>query len=160
MKEIALTQGKIAIVDDEDFEILNKYNWHAHKNKSGLFYAIRRAKINEKWTHIKMHREIMNAAWYQLVDHKDGNTLNNMRLNLRIATKSQNAANRTTHIRTSSKFKGVSWHKYRERWQAYITQSYKTYYLGLYNNEEEAARVYDLKAKELFGEYAKLNFND
>lgn len=157
MKKIILTQGQAALVDDEDYERLNQYSWHAHKNKSGAFYAIRKLKINGRWIHIKMHREIMNASKDQLVDHIYGNTLDNRRLKLRIATKSQNAANRITHIKTTSKYKGVSWHKNRKKWQAYITKDYKTCYLGLHESEEKAATIYNEKAMELFGEFARLN---
>lgn len=158
MKYIQLTQEQVAIVDDDVYEQIKKYSWHAHKNRSGRFYAIRRIKKNGVWSHMKMHREVMNAKEGEIIDHINCDSLDNRKSNLRVVSRSQNTWNQITHIKTSSKFKGVSWHKDRRKWQAYVTKDYKTYYLGLHEMEEDAARAYDKKAKELFGEFARLNF--
>jgi hypothetical protein len=153
MKQIALTQGKVAMVDDEDYERLSKYNYFAHKRFNN-WYALRH---DENHATRRMHHDVLNLPSNALVDHKDGDGLNNQKENLRDATKSQNAAN--SRIRGgSSKYKGVSWKEPSKKWQAKICIDYKQIYLGLHESEIAAALAYDAAAIKHFGEYARLNF--
>lgn len=151
MKTIPLTQGKFAIVDDEDYEWLMQWKWYAHKNGNNNYMAARR----KKYKAILMHRTIMDAPSDKQVDHFDHNKLNNQRTNLRLCTNSQNCQNRISQ-RGSSQYKGVRWNK--NRWMARIGINGKLIYLGLFINEVKAAKAYDKAAKESFGEFAYLNF--
>lgn len=167
MREITLTQGKIALVDDEDYDELIKYSWCAHKNKYG-WYAVRGIRVDCKNYLIRMHRQILRADRNVKVDHRDGNRLNNQKTNLRLATSSQNQQNRIIkRSGCSSKFKGVCWQKNRRKWIAYISDGEKRIngwsklrHLGYFVNEEDAARAYDEAAKISFGEFAAVNFPD
>ena len=162
-KEITLTQKKVAIVDDEDFEFLNQWKWHAWRG-GRTFYAIRsfypKRKRNEKRRQIviRMHREILGTPKGKKADHKDRNGLNNRRYNLRVATHAQNMANMRVPITNTSGFKGVSWHSAARKWCASIRSKNKSKWIGLFESKEAAARAYDLKARALRGDFASLNF--
>lgn len=153
MKEIKLSkQGKhqgryVAIVDDEDFERLNEYNW---------FYTKGRACRVENRKHIAMHNEIMNTPIGKEIDHINRNALDNRKVNLRICTRQQNICNEVR--KNKSGLRGVHFRDRKKPWVAYITVKRKQINLGSFNTEKEAAIVYDKKAKELFGEFATLNF--
>lgn len=156
MKHIPLTRGYEAIVDDEDYVWLSKYKWHAATQKNGPVYARSTVYIAPKITTVKwMHREILGHTEGE-VDHRDGNGLNNCRLNLRKATHSQNIANTKSRKQSSSKYKGVHW--FRGKWVAQITCDGKRSFLGRHHDEAAAALAYDAKARELFGEFARTNF--
>lgn len=147
MAEIILTNGKIALVDEEDFVRLNKYRWYQSSNG----YA--HAHINKKAVY--MHRLVLNLEGKMDTDHINHNKLDNRKENLRVATKSQNAANQLKcKGRTSSKHKGVSWNKENKKWEVHC----KAQYLGKYTYETDAAKIYDEAAKQAFGEFALLNF--
>ena len=155
MKEIKLTQNKVVMVDDEDFEWLNQWKWHVQKDKN-RWYAVR----NDKMANVRMHRLILDLKSFKydkrIIDHKDNNGLNNQRHNLRICNNSQNQMNR--NLTSSSGYKGVSWHKLNNKWTAQVRFNKKNYHLGYFNDKREAALAYDKKATELFGEFAKTNF--
>ena len=106
-----------------------------------------------------MHRVIMNAPDHLVVDHINYNGLDNRKANLRLATQRQNKIHviRTMNPGTS-KFKGVSWHKYHKRWCAKITTNGKTTFLGYFDDEIKAAKIYDEAAKIQHCEFAALNF--
>jgi len=158
MKEIPLSQGRVALVDDEDYEELIKYNWHAYRHRN-TYYAIRNVELYPgARTTVKMHRQIMRALPGEIIDHKNGNGLDCCRNNLRIASSSQNSANKRIKAGSKSQYKGVSWHKQHGKWYACICRNYKQIFIGLFKDELEAAKAYDRKAIELFGEYAKTNF--
>lgn len=159
MKMIELTQGMVALVDDEDFERVNQHKWCAKKawGSSGCdtFYAERCVFVDGKKIHIRMHWLIMGGKW---VDHVDGNGLNNQKLNIRFCTSQQNSMNRRPYKETSSKLKGVHYYKSKNNWTASIFFNGKKNHLGYFETEKEAAVVYDKKASEYFGEFAYLNF--
>ncbi len=148
--------GLFTQVDDEDYEWLNKYRWNVscHKRLDGTkrYYVL--TKFSKKMYY--MHRLIFLN--YKQVDHKDHNTLNNQRLNLRKSNHSLNAMNKRKKSNTNSKYKCVCWFKSNKKWIASIKINQKSIYLGSFINEVDAAKAYDKKAKELFGKYAKLNF--
>jgi len=153
MKTIPLTQGKVALVDDVDFERANKLCWHAHYNhQSKIWYAqsIHKNKV------LHLHRFILNAPENLLVDHRNGDGLDDQRCNLRTCTKSQNCCNSKSRKGTS-KYKGVSFHKRAGKWQVDICKNYKGYYVGLFNTESEAAQAYNQVAVKFHGSFARLN---
>jgi hypothetical protein len=152
-KFIPLVYGGFAIVDADDYERLVKYKWYCYYLGSSS-YAYRTVGN----TRILMHREILNAPKGMVVDHKDGNGLNNRKRNLRLCTPTQNLLNRRPTLGSSSKYKGVCRDKSRRRWLARIGFNNKDIHLGRFDNEIEAAKAYDRMAKKLFGEFAYLNF--
>jgi len=157
MKKIKLPQGKFALVDDGDFEYLNKFKWRAIKNNL-TFYVQRNIRlVNGKWTSIYMHRVLLNVPEEMETDHIDHCGLNNQRANLRICTHQKNMMNRNSNKNGSSEFKGVSWYKRDRKWHAQIRYKKKNYHLGYFILENNAALAYNKKAKELFGEFARLN---
>lgn len=158
-KEIELTQGYKALVDDIDFEYLRQFKWGLRDKNRGRLYAARTDGI-------KMHRLIVERQLdrkletSEYVDHRDRDALNNTRSNLRLATRSQNLANRSKSPWrvTSSKFKGVCWDKSRNKWLATIRADKKLIHLGFFDDEILAAKTYDQHALLRFGEFAALNF--
>jgi hypothetical protein len=157
MREIQLTQGKVAQVDDGDYEWLNQWKWSAQESsrKDGIhFYAT--SKMGTGKPHY-MHRVILNAPDGILVDHYDNDGLNNQRNNIRLATNSQNVTNSVKGTRRSSKYKGVSWNARDKIWQSHICLNGHPKNLGNYKAERDAAEVYNVWAIECFGEFAKLN---
>ena len=158
MKEIQLTKGKVALVDDADFEWLNQWKWTA--NEVGRrYYAIRRDWSFPKGKTILMHRLITGASKEFVVDHIDGNTLNNRRSNLRVCSNAQNLANsRTDWTTNKAGYKGVCWKKKERKYSAQITVNYTAIHLGYFTDPIEAAKAYDKAARKHFGEFAKTNF--
>lgn len=156
MREIKLTQGYVALVDDEDFEKLNQYKWYAHTTDSNKIYAARHVKRNI--TEL-MHRKILNAPNKVLVDHKNNNTLDNQTSNLRLCTHSENMRNSKPHKNSSSQYKGVylqiregtSW------WVSEIRFNSNKFFIGRFKNEIDAAKAYNIYAINLHKEFACLN---
>lgn len=158
MKEIKLTKGFVTQVDDEDYEYLNQLKWHVYKRHNTFYAQHTVTLINGNRTNIQMHRLIMNPPNNMQIDHINHNGLDNQKNNLRICTQSQNSMNQNSHKNSSSKYKGISWHKLRSKWESQIKYKGKHIHIGLYKTEVEAAKAYDEKAKELFGEFAHINF--
>jgi hypothetical protein len=155
MKEIQLTKGKVALVDDGDFERVNALKWQAFKNYQ-TWYA-RRNEGSTPRRNVRMHQYILGVRGKtSQIDHRDGNGLNNQRSNLRIATAMQNQSNRGPQRNNTSGFKGVC--KRYGKWRAQIKYKGEKISLGTYPDPAEAARAYDRKARELFGEFAWQNF--
>ncbi|MBN1359185.1 MAG: HNH endonuclease [Sedimentisphaerales bacterium] len=150
VKCIPLTGGQYALVDASDYEWLSQYTWRV----CGTGYAARAGKGRE----IYMHREIMDAPEGKCVDHIDGNRRNNCRANLRLCTRGQNMRNQKKHAGATSRFKGVYFYKRIGKWAAALHFKGQRFWLGSFVDEVEAARTYDAKAVELFGEFARLNF--
>lgn len=157
MKEIKLTQGQVALVDDEDYEYLNQWKWCANRSIGG-YYAVRtdKQKADQKRETICMHRLILNAPKGLQVDHINHNTLDNTKQNLRICTNSQNQMNRSPCGK--SKYLGVTYYRNNTCLRASIKANNKSIHLGYFKTEEEAAHAYDEAAKKYFGEFANLNF--
>lgn len=147
MKEIILTQGRIAFVDNKDYDWLMQWKWHAHYSRNACM--------------ARSHRELMHCVIMNMkgIDHKDHNTLNNQRYNLRLSTPSQNGGNRRKHISKSSMYKGVSWYQPYYKWVSRVTHNHHTYLLGYFEDETQAALAYDTAARKLFGEFAHCNFS-
>ena len=158
MKEIQLTQGKVALVDDEDFEYLNQWKWQANKKKSKKFYAWRGKKIDGRYRMIYLHRFLLKLTDKKIfVDHVNMDTLDNRKENLRICTHSQNQMNKNKNSRNSLGYKGITYDKRVNRYYASITLDKKTFYLGGYIDPIDAAKAYNKAAIKFFGEFAKLN---
>lgn len=158
VKKISLTQGQVALVDNEDYDWLNQYKWYADKRR-GNFYAIRSSWKNGKHYPVYMHREILKLKRgdKRQGDHINHNILDNKRENLRICTNRQNGMNQKVHSNSTSQFKGVCWHKVAKKWIANITIEGKTKHIGLFGLEENAALAYNKAAKKYFGNFAYLN---
>lgn len=158
-KEIELTQGKFATVDDEDFKDLSRYKWFAHSPDGQRWYAMRNKKLfNGRKTTISMHVYLMKSSERATIDHIDGNGLNNTRKNLRFATNKQNCSNSKISKNNTSGYKGVHFYTRTGRWQAFIHNDYKKIHLGYFDSPEDAARAYDRAAVRYHGEFASLNF--
>lgn len=159
MKLIPLTKGLVAKVDDGDFEWLSQWRWRAEQKKGRKdFYAVRYkyAPVNRE-KRVSMARLIMGEP-VGLVDHWNGDTLDNQRGNLRVATVAENQRNqRRLRENNTSGFKGVSWDKRRRKFVAQIYLNQERRYLGGFLTAKEAALAYDVAAVELFGEFAAPN---
>lgn len=158
VKEIKLggkhSNGSVTLVDDDDFTAFSSFNWVLSYNG----YAIRYLTVDGKSISIALHREIAKTPKGLEVDHINGNRLDNTKSNLRNTTHAENLRNqRRTKINTTSKYKGVSWISEKKKWRVEIKKNYKSKHLGYFDNEHDAARMYNFWATDLFGEYAHLN---
>ena len=156
MKEIPLTKGYVALVDDEDYERVAQFNWHAHLARDTV-YA--RRSFNRK-PHIYLHRFIMGIEPGMRcdVDHQDRNGLNCQRSNLRVATHAQNIHNQKKRRDNTSGYIGVTWFRSRQKWLARVVHEGRVHVAGQFDNPEDAARAYDAMVWRLRGEFAHLNF--
>jgi hypothetical protein len=157
MKEVSLTRGMVALIDDADAELVEAFNWRAEKG-TATFYARKTGPRPER-IQTSMHRLILGLERGDRLccDHIDGNGLNNQRHNLRVATYKQNAANRTASRNALSHYNGVTLDKRVGKWRAQIQSGGKSIWLGQFATELQAAEAYDLAAVKVHGEYAKLN---
>lgn len=146
MKKIPVGNGHFALVDDEDYELVGQRRWHL--NNRGY---IKSGKV-------LLHRLVTSAPPGYDVDHIDGDKMDNRRSNLRVCTRGQNLANQKRSANNTSGYKGVTFNKECNRWQAYIHQDGRQYHLGLFHDIVDAARAYDAAAQEKFGEFARPNF--
>jgi len=153
MQQIELTQGMFALVDDEDFEELNQFNWCFAQG-----YAVRKITISGKRQNQGMHRLITNCPDGFEVDHINHDMLDNRKANLRVCRHSENVYNQKvrTYAKTSV-YKGVYFHKRDGKWIAQIQLNNKRKFLGYFTNEIDAAIAYNVAAIELFGDFALLN---
>lgn len=154
MKRILLTQGKYALVADEQLAEM-EYKWYFNNG-----YALRSVKINGKWRNIYMHRVVLEHKLGRKLrpgeqcDHLNGIKTDNRLENLRVATNAQNSMNRGLNKNNTSGEKGVYWHKRAQKWMAYIMYQGRRIHLGLFMTKEAAALAYSQTAKQLFGEFA------
>lgn len=177
-RRVKVLPDKYAKVSPEDFHNISQYTWWA-REWSGKYSAVRLLPGGNYGKVVYMHRQIMfdlnpksetlNPKQIQisndknsklLVDHKNRDSMDNRRGNLRFATKSQNNMNRSGRKGTSSKYKGVSWYKSRKCWRAMIKVNGKRKSLGYYESEIEAAKVYDEAARKYQGQFAYQNFSE
>jgi len=171
-KTVTLTRGKVALVDSEDYDrVIAQGKWNASApRRSGVheyWYAWTMIRVSgpgepRKRKNVGMHRFILSAPDGVVVDHANGDGLDNRRANIRLCTRAQNNQNRRKRARATSQFLGVSFHKFSAQmcranvWAAEIRGDH----LGLFATEEDAARAYDAAARQLYGEFAHLNFQD
>ena len=162
-KEILLTQGKVALVDDGDFELANQYKWYAFrhtiKGKTTGWYAARTIRNIPHETQF-LHQLIMQPPKGMIVDHKDGNGLNCTSDNMRLCSHLQNMANKKLASNNKSGYKGVSWSKDSQKWFVGIGHGSTFHFVGRFDDLEEAAHAYDKAARDAFGEFARTNFQD
>ena len=158
MIEIPLTQNQIALIDDEDFELVSAYKWcAAWFPNAKIFYAVTNIrKLDGKWTTLKMHRIIMNAKPGELVDHIHHLTLDNRKAELRLCTRSQNGQNSHKYANNRSGHKGVYWRNDCQKWMAQIWLNGKRKNLGLFATPELAHEAYCKAAYELHGSFARV----
>lgn len=151
---INLPDKQVALVDEEDAKLLEGHSWFLLKRPGDKnIYA--RAKIKGK--PVLMHRLILEAPKGSIIDHINGNGLDNRKSNLRFCSMRDNSRNRKIHIGNKSGFKGVLWKVRNKKWQARICVNYKDISLGLFLDKEDAARAYNAAARKYFGEFAYLN---
>jgi hypothetical protein len=157
MKRIKLRSGNYALVDNEDFDYLNQWGW----SESWNGYAVRGEHNGGHYITIRMHRIIAKTPQGKFTDHINHNTLDNRRSNLRICDKAQNGYNRGKPITNSSGYRGVQFHHaprpLSKPWKALMQVRGKKYFLGYFKTSKEAAIAWNQKAKELHGEFARLN---
>ena len=158
MIEIPLSRGNVAIIDDEDLELVSRYKWHAVTPPSAQTPYATTHVPGDHDKAILLHRLILGVPPDVHVDHRDGDGLNCRRYNLRAATRAQNAANRRRNRKSVSGFKGVTFHKGVRKWRVRIRKDGKLFHLGFFTKAEDGARRYDEEAVRLFGEWARLNF--
>jgi AP2 domain/HNH endonuclease len=159
VRELPLSRGEVALVDDEDFDRVAAIGkWYANPSCQ-TFYARKNFSVGTRraprYTSLLMHTLITGWA---LVDHVNHNGLDNRRANLRQATEQQNSRNRRLRSDNTTGYKGVSFRSKRGDWTACIWDGHRTRHLGRHSNPISAAIAYDVAARQLFGEFAHLNF--
>lgn len=145
----------VSLVDDEDFDYLSQWKWHAKRGKT-TFYAATNGRKGDDFQYMRMHRLIMSPPISMQVDHRDRDGLNNQKSNLRICNNGENKQNSLGWRKSTSVFKGVSANGLR--WAAQLQKGEKNIWLGRFSNEIDAAVAYDFMAKKVFGEFARTNF--
>lgn len=155
MKELQLTQGYVALVDDEDYERASQYKWFAQINRKTVYAQRSTPRVEGKQGVQLLHRFLLNlpGGHNPEVDHKDRNGLNCQKYNLRTATRQQNCCNRNDKV----KQKGISWSKSRGKWKAHIQVDKKELHLGYFALKETAAATYDAAALKHYKEFALTN---
>lgn len=154
MKEIPLSRGLVALVDDADYEFLMQWKWSATSPTAGPVYAVRGYRVGGRTCPVRMHRQILGIPVNWIVDHINGDGLDNRKVNLRLATPDQNAQNR--RMRNKLGFRGV--YVEGRKFRAIIQGGGHRRNLGLFASAEAAARAYDEAAVAMHGAYAVLNF--
>lgn len=155
MRKIALTQGKVALIDNADYRLVKPYTWHTMRVGCGLDYAA----TNVDGELIYMHRLLLGLTRgdKRRGDHKNHDGLDNRRKNLRIATYSQDQHNARIAKHNKSGLKGVWWKARERKWEAGIYIMKKQVFLGRYPTPEQAAAAYDAAAVKYFGKFACTN---
>lgn len=152
-KEIVLSNGMIATVDDDDYALVAHYKWHAHRERHTVYAVTSGAKI-------RMHRLILDIVEtpQAIGDHIDRNGLNNQRKNLRVLDNADNHWNHNKYVKATSRFKGVCFHKAARKWQASVGGGVNRQYVGLFGEECDAATAYNFAVEEMgHGELASFN---
>lgn len=155
MKKIELTKGKYATIDDDDYELVSKHSWRC---VAGYAMTYETGKSHKERKIILMHRLINNTPEGFDTDHVNGDRLDNRKENLRTATRSQNCKNKgKSKVDSTSMFKGVMWDKKSKKWRAYIYDTGRNIYLGLFELEKDAANAYNEASKNLHGVFSIQN---
>jgi hypothetical protein len=155
-QSIPLGKAAVALVDDADYDHLKSIAWFVNKDR----YAVGFVPTNSRFQLTYMHRLILNAQTGELVDHINGNTLDNRRENLRLVTSLQNHHNRGLSSLSTTGLKGVGWHKHAGKYQARIGYKGLRCHLGFFDDPETAALAYDFAARTLLGAFGRLNYSD
>ncbi len=149
MKLIPLSNGGFAMVDDEDFDWLSNFSWRSRKG-GNTYYAYTYGKVG-------MHTMILRSfVTNSIVDHKDGDGLNNTRGNIRLCTHAQNMQNRALSKNSKSGIKGVYFNKKSKKWRSEIRSNGKRYCIGSFESKEDASIAYKIRAKELHGDFYRV----
>ena len=155
---LKLSQGQLATVDDVEFECVSKFKWSASRREN-TYYAYHNEHTSRGLKRVYLHRFILGITDPKiLVDHRDRNGLNCQRSNLRICTSSQNQANSKVSKNKIGEYKGVYWDGRRKKWEVKIMYKRRSRFLGYFDDPVQGAKMYDLMARKLFGEFAKTNF--
>lgn len=149
MASIEIAPGQSVLIDDDQYEEIAAHRWRAQKGKHTHYAAMNGGVL--------MHRLIMRATKGDIVDHVNGDGLDNRKENLRLCSNAENMMNARKIAGRSSRFKGVSWNKDRSQWYSTIEKDGKRKFLGGYKDEAVAAKQYDNAALRMFGSYAKTN---
>lgn len=149
-KTMKTVNGDIFIIDYDDYETVSRFRWYLDRKQGYILTG------NGKTT-TRLHRLILKAPDGMVVDHIDGNPLNNTKVNLRICTQKENCCNRRKIKKSSSIFKGVHYLKAEDNWQAYIVCNHRKKHIGVFNSEKMAAIAYNKEAAKQFGQFARLN---
>ncbi len=157
MKKIKLTKNKFSLVDDSDFDMLNKLKWHSYYDGYN-WYALHTKRLpGNKFKSFQMHRLLLNPSSSKvIIDHKDGDGLNNQRSNLRLCTHSENMKNRRSMKISISGLKGVSWNKKSNKWEARIMSNRKNFYLGGFDSKIKAYDAYCKGCFKYHGKFARI----
>ena len=157
--QIELAKGMVALIDEEDWELVRGYRWRAFKGPTNnTWYALTSVRRDDGGQRgVYMHRLILGLTDPRIKsDHRDGNGLNNQRWNLRACANSENLRNRGAQANNKCGFKGVSWRKDCGKWRADIMADGKRKHLGHFKTPEEAHQAYCAAAIELHGEFANV----
>jgi hypothetical protein len=161
MRKIKLTQGYVALVDNEDYQRVSQFKWIAKEGNTTVYAQRRYKNAHGKWTSQLLHRFVLRVKNLnvQIDHHPDSSGLNCQKNNLRLATSGENTHNQRLRKDSTSGYKGVSWHKQTHKWRAnlWIDRVHKS--LGLFKSPKEAAKAYDAAALLYHGEFAKTNAN-
>ena len=160
-RRIKLTRGYYALVDESDFERLNRHKWQVNVRNGRPRQAGRTERRNQKSRYLTMHRVIMNPPEHMIVDHINRNPLDNRRANLRLSTPQQNSWNRSCPRNSKgSKYTGVSLDRDGQKWRVRIVIDGESRFLGYYDDEKAAAMAFDKAARKHRGHFAFQNFPD
>lgn len=159
MKEIILTRGLVALVDDDDYEKFKFLRWYAsYDDRGDNFIAAHNVTLKDgSRKTLYLHREVLGLSKGEEVDHINHNTLDNRKENLRRCTHAENMMNRKVYKNNKTGFKGVSWHKSKKKFGAGIRALNKKYFLGYFDIAQEAARAYNDASKKYHGDFGSLN---
>lgn len=153
--EIPLADGRVALVDIDDYAAVSQHRWHANDQPTTTYALAHRPGTDTAV--IRMHHLVAGTPDGMDIDHANGDGLDNRRTNLRAGTRSQNMGNARRYRTNTSGYKGVSWRSDRGTWRAYIRVNYTRRYLGEYSDPWDAAQAYNAAAVEAWGEFAQLN---
>lgn len=160
MKRVQLSQGKFALVDDGDFDSVNRWKWSFQKMPTVDGYAVRVVKENGRYRKIYLHRFLCGFPTGKVIDHVDGDGLNNQRENLRVCVQHENISNQRKKKNNTSGFKGVSFHRRTGKWAAQITFQRVKRHIGLFPDAQSASDAYDQASKKTHGEFGLPNHKE